>query len=168
MTRSVALILAAACLGGCDADEGAAVGSLPAWCVEGEPCVWVTDGSGTDLSAAYDAGAELGVFDGLQGLVATWITLVVHDAPPDNPTVRVTLTDSSGATLNKVNTLKWPFKDGGGFRYKNGHMVELLETCCAVDYDDIDATLTIDILWEGHEPIVYSLPVLLKASPWPL
>jgi hypothetical protein len=118
-----------------------------AQCVDGRPCVWLAPGSGDDMSAAYTNGTAVGVFDGLQGVVATWFTVVIAEGPAEgSPKISIRL---DGEDVDVDLALTIPLKAGGGFRFNKGLMVAFGIPCCAADYDGRPVTVSLDVAFDG-------------------
>lgn len=144
-------------------------------CTPGVPCPILTYAYASCLDLTPIApDTPLGVFDAQQGGVATWITIVVANAPEAHPYVQLELfTDEMPLNFKEdkgPNTLKVPFLplSDGSIRYQDQYMIQFVEPCCADDFEGMEATLRITVKYPDIDEVVSEWPVTLEARPWPL
>lgn len=152
----------------CETDESS-TGNTIAGCTAGVPCVVVAQAYADEVVLEPIQPMEsLGVFDANQGGIATWLTIVLVDAPPGNPKIQVDIMEN-GVQINSPLFLKVPFKDGpSGIRYRDGFMVQLNEPCCASDFEGREANVTVRVFFDDMEPFSTTVPVILTEIAWPL
>ncbi len=144
-------------------------------CPPSGPCPIATYAYATCLDLRpFEDDLRLGVFDANQGGVATWITLVVANAPETHPYVTIELIGDDGpinfTEENGPTRLKVPFMPlgQGTLRYQDQYMIQFVDMCCAENFEGMEATLRVTFEYEGLEPAVNEWQVTLGESPWPL
>lgn len=163
------LILMAICLAcACETDDETTETTLDG-CVAATPCVVVAQAYADEVVLTPIQPMEnLGVFDANQGGIATWLTIILANAPSENPKIQVDIMEG-GMQINSPLFLKVPFKDGpGGIRFRDGFMVQLNEPCCASDFEGREVTVTVRVFFDDMEPFSTTVPVILTEVAWPL
>lgn len=116
-------------------------------------------------------GAVLPIFDGTQGVVATWLVVRIEHGVSYRPRVaiRVTRTDG-GAVLASGGALLTPFQDLGCDAFlRPEHMIPFDAICCAKDYDGLTVELAVTAVWDdGSPPVNTTLRATLELAPFPL
>lgn len=134
---------------------------------EGGVCVWLAPGSGENASNAFADGSELGVFDAIQGNVATWFTVVIVGAPEGAyPTVVIDM-KSEGESVNINNALLLPLKAESGYHTRRGYMINFTQPCCAIDYVGKAVDVSLVVQFEGLPTATYDFSATLTQVPFP-
>ena len=160
--------------GGTPIDQSGLTEALES-CTPGIPCPIVTYAFANCLDLVpVHPDRPLGVFDAQQGGVATWITLVVANAPEEHPFIQLEVFTEDGPLNfkeeNGPKTLKVPFLplDNKGIRYQDQYMVPFDAVCCAEDYEGMEATLRLTITYPDMDSVTGEWPITLGEDPWPL
>jgi hypothetical protein len=161
--------------GGEASQSTAGLAEALAACPPDEPCpiVAYAHASCLDLTP-LDPDVPLGVFDAQQGGVATWLTMVIGNAPEEHPFVQLEMiTDDGPINFNAdkgPKALKVPFLplDNEGTRYQDQYMVPFNTVCCADLYEGATGTLKITVSYPDRDPVTAEFPFSLKEDPWPL
>lgn len=113
-------------------------------------------------------GATLPVFDGTQGVVATWLMVRIEGGIDFRPRMAIRVTDAGGV-LASGGALLTPFKDQGcGVFLRAEHMVPFDAVCCAKDYHGREVDVTVTVVWDGTDPVTTTLRATLELAPFPL
>ncbi len=143
-------------------------------CPVGEPCPIVTYAFANCLDLIpITPDRPIGVFDAQQGGVATWVTLVIANAPEENPFIQLEMLTEDGPLNykeeNGPKALKVPFLPlSDTIRYQDQYMVPFDSICCAKDFEEREGTLRITVTYPGLEPASTEWPFRLTEDPWPL
>ena len=144
-------------------------------CEEGIPCPIVTYAYANCLDLVPVVPERpLGVFDAQQGGVATWVTLVIANAPEEHPYIQLEVLTEDGPLnykeKNGPKTLKVPFLplNDSGIRYQDQYMIPFDAVCCASDYEGREATLRLTVSYADLDPVTREWPIVLGENPWPL
>ena len=146
-----------------------------AQCEPGVPCPIITYAYTHCLDLIpLDTSIPLGVFDANQGGVATWITIVIANAPAEgNPYIKLEMETDDGPLNykeeNGAKTLRVPFESLGteGIRFQDQYMVPLDAVCCAEDFEGRTGTLKITVTFTDMDPVTSEWPFTLGEAPWP-
>lgn len=165
------LLLLVCCSGDAPAEEPAGPSADVTCGADVAEGVAVTLGRAAAGSKAFEPlqdGDVLPVFDGTQGVVATWLVVrVAGGAQRMRLQVRVTAQD--GTVLASSGALLTPFVDVGcGAWLRPEHMVPFDAICCAKDYDGMTVDVTATVVPDGQPPVGTTLRATLELAPFPL
>lgn len=114
-------------------------------------------------------GDPLPVFDGTQGVVATWIVVRVDGGAAKMRLQTVVTAPDDGRVLASSGALLTPFDDAGcGAWQRDEHMVPFDAVCCAEDYDGLTVDVQVTAVVEGLDPVDTTLHASLELAPFPL
>jgi hypothetical protein len=115
-------------------------------------------------------GDVLPVFDGTQGVVATWVSIRITNGQDLRPRLRIEVTDeTSGEVLASSGALLTPFQDSGdGVYLRVEHMVPFEVICCAKDYDGLTVRFVATVTYDDGGTAKAELEAVLDLAPFPL
>ena len=143
-------------------------------CPSGQPCPIVTYAFANCLDLIpITPERPIGVFDAQQGGVATWVTLVIANAPDENPFIQLEMLTEDGPLNykeeNGPKALKVPFLlSPTGFATKTNTWCHLTPSVAQRISKTWEGTLRITVTYPGLEPATTEWPFRLTEDPWPL